>query len=394
MVNIKAIYDLITALTATISWHLNVEESGLNTNCDWLEEDTGNIEVWELIHAMGTPLTYHTHREGSTLDKNLEKQLELVRKYTIYEVVHGSHAYGTNLPTSDTDKKGICLIPDIHLFLGSKTFEQQDGGWTDAAGQKEDKVVYHLPKFIQLAAACNPNIIEVLFADESDILVCTEEGKRLRDNRHLFVSRKARHTFTGYAQAQLHRMKAHHRWTSQPPQKPESAAAKHIKKVPVGPLGTHLAQSGFLKKVNPTSEPDWFELDVEVFDKGSYEAAKKEWENYETWKANRNEKRAELERKYGIDVKHAMHLVRLLRMGYEIVTTGQVIVKRPDREELLSIRHGAWSYEQIIEYADEMEKKIIEAEKTSTLPWGADMEKIEALQIDLIRDALRKAGQI
>jgi uncharacterized protein len=345
------------------------------------------------------------------LDKNLEKQLELVRKHTIYEVVHGSHAYGTNTPTSDFDKKGICLIPDAKLFFGMKSFEQQDGGWTDAAGQKEDKVVYHLPKFFQLAGQCNPNIIEVLFADEADILVCTEEGKKLRDNRNIFISRKARHTFTGYAASQLKRMKAHHRWLECPPEKPESAAAKHIKPVPVGPLGTHLAQSGFLKKVRLASprtlsekmlatfglakrNQEWFELDVEVFDKGSYEAAKKEWENYETWRKNRNEKRSELEKKYGYDTKHGMHLVRLLRMGYEIITTGRVIVKRPDAAELLAIRNGAWTYDQIIAYADEMEAKIAEAEKTSTLPWAPDWEAIENLQIEMTKDALRKAGQI
>lgn len=344
-------------------------------------------------------------------DKNLQKQLELVRKHTIFETVHGSHAYGTNIATSDIDKKGICLIPDAKLFFGMKSFEQQDGGWTDEKGEKEDKVVYHLPKFFQLAGQCNPNIIEVLFADESDILVMSEEGKKLRDNRDIFLSRKARHTFTGYAASQLKRMRAHKRWIDNPPEKPESAAARHIKTVPVGPLGTHLAQSGFLKAVRLAAPRDlydrvlnffgltsrvqeWFDLDIEVFDKGSYEAAKKEYENYETWKKNRNEKRSELEKKYGIDTKHAMHLIRLLRMGYEIVTTGKVLVKRPDREELLAIRHGAWSYEKIVAYAEEMEAKIAEAEDKSPLPWAPDWEAIEALQIQMTTDALKKAGQI
>jgi hypothetical protein len=32
-------------------------------------------------------------------------------------------------------------------------------------------------------------------------------------------------------------------------------------------------------------------------------------------------------------------------MGYEILTQGKVIVKRPDREEILAIKNGAWSYE-------------------------------------------------
>mgnify|MGYP001607055563 CR=1 FL=1 len=47
-------------------------------------------------------------------------------------------------------------------------------------------------------------------------------------------------------------------------------------------------------------------------------------------------------------LKHAMHLVRLMRMCKEILITCEVVVKRPDREELLAIRNGAWSYYKLI----------------------------------------------
>jgi len=48
-----------------------------------------------------------------------------------------------------------------------------------------------------------------------------------------------------------------------------------------------------------------------------------------------------LEAKFGFDTKHAMHLIRLLRMAREILETGVVHVKRPDAEELSAIRyHG------------------------------------------------------
>jgi hypothetical protein len=78
------------------------------------------------------------------------------------------------------------------------------------------------------------------------------------------------------------------------------------------------------------------------------------------WKKNRNEVRAKLEEHYSFDTKHAMHLVRLMRMGVEILTTGEVLVKRPDAEELLAIRNGAWSYDQIIEYAEYMDNEVRE----------------------------------
>ena len=61
-----------------------------------------------------------------------------------------------------------------------------------------------------------------------------------------------------------------------------------------------------------------------------------------------NVKRPELVEKHGYDTKHAMHLWRLLRMCAEILETGRVLVRRPDADELLAIRDGAWRYDAII----------------------------------------------
>lgn len=83
--------------------------------------------------------------------------------------------------------------------------------------------------------------------------------------------------------------------------------------------------------------------------------------------------------------KHAMHLVRLLRMGKEIVSTGQVLVKRPDKDELLAIRAGAWSYEQVQEWAESQKNEI----KTipSTLPETADKEFLDKLCVKIVESS-------
>ena len=61
-----------------------------------------------------------------------------------------------------------------------------------------------------------------------------------------------------------------------------------------------------------------------------------------------------------MDTKHAMHTIRLLKMGLEILNGKGVIVKRPDREELLDIRNGGWSLEQILSRAENFDKVIME----------------------------------
>ncbi len=123
----------------------------------------------------------------------------------------GSHAYGTNLPTSDEDFRGV-FIPSKDYYTGLLKVEQEisniDG---------KDVVIYELRKYIQLAADCNPNILEVLFCELNDVIHITLEGCRLRTDRNMFLSKKARHTFSGYAMSQLKRIESHRRWLLNPP---------------------------------------------------------------------------------------------------------------------------------------------------------------------------------
>jgi hypothetical protein len=80
-----------------------------------------------------------------------------------------------------------------------------------------------------------------------------------------------------------------------------------------------------------------------------------------------------------------MHLVRLTRMGQEILTTGKVIVKRPDREELLAIRAGAWSYEQLIEFAEKQEHAFVDLyDKCDILPAAPNRDNLNKLCVSCI----------
>lgn len=333
------------------------------------------------------------------VDETLEARLYYVRMNTIYEVLSGSHAYGMSLPTSDVDIRGVCIMPDKRYFTGMQHFEQQDKGW------ETDKCIFHLPKFIALAAECNPNIIEILYVDEKDIRVMLRLGRILRESRNLFLSRSAAERFTKYAYGEMQRMKAHHRWMKEQPSKPSQDQFTHTKDFVQGPLGTTLPQGAQIKSIRQarlsdfqdgtlpdraweasSNLSDWHIIAATVFDKGGYEGKKNDYEHYTKWRATRNEARAALEEKAGYDTKNAAHLVRLLRMGKEIIERGDVIVKRPDAAELLEIRHGAWSYEKLIDYAAEMDAVVRAGYDKSPLPVRPDMAKIEELQMRLIEE--------
>ncbi len=133
-----------------------------------------------------------------------------VEAATIYLATHGSHAYGTNIETSDVDVKGVCVPPSSYFLGYAYRFDQQEQ-------KSPDQVIYGVQKFFKLAADCNPNIIEVLFVDERHIRMITPAGQLMREHRDLFLSKKARHTFAGYAHAQLKRIKGHRAWLDNPP---------------------------------------------------------------------------------------------------------------------------------------------------------------------------------
>lgn len=99
-------------------------------------------------------------------------------------------------------------------------------------------------------------------------------------------------------------------------------------------------------------------LCIVKFNREEYEKTKDEYDKFWEWRTNRNASRLKMEEEFFFDGKHAMHLVRLLRMGVEILRDGQVIVKRPDAEELLAIRNGSWTYEELIKYAETMDEEV------------------------------------
>lgn len=125
-------------------------------------------------------------------------------------------------------------------------------------------------------------------------------------------------------------------------------------------------------------------LFVVKFNREQYKTAKTQHSQYWKWKEERNETRSELEEKFGYDTKHAMHLVRLLRMAEEILRDGEVLVKRPDAAELLDIRAGAMTYEEIIAYSEGRDEAIRgHLYKTSSLPKKPDIK----LATDLLMQA-------
>lgn len=115
----------------------------------------------------------------------------------IYKVRSGSHLYGTNHEGSDEDFRGI-IIPPASYFLGLDTFEQYEGE------PDEDICYYDIRKFIRLALAGNPNVIEILWSEEPQD---NKWGNGLRGLRGLFTTKALVKPHIGMAVGNMKRFK-------------------------------------------------------------------------------------------------------------------------------------------------------------------------------------------
>ena len=96
-------------------------------------------------------------------------------------------------------------------------------------------------------------------------------------------------------------------------------------------------------------------------------------------------KRKALVDKYGYDTKNACHLVRLLIMGTEFLNTGQMKVYRDtDRDFLLDIKKGKYTFEEINKMAEELFVDIKQAKEKSALPPKPDHKYANKLLTDIM----------
>jgi hypothetical protein len=305
-----------------------------------------------------------------------------------------------------------------------------------------DMQVMELTKFCRLASECNPSIIEILFTDPRFYVRKHPIMDRILEQKEMFLSKQAKARFCGYALSQLNRIKRHKRWLDNPPKVAPLRSEYGLPEYKLLSLDQLGAADALIKKeidefmIEQTELPEHTKIELgnsmgrmmraiwqaikpeEDFPCGEgrrfnstddalfeavakeqgfsenfievlkaekkYRAAKQEWDSYQHWLKERNPDRAELERKYRYDTKHAAHLVRLIRMCREILERGEVLVHRPDAEEIRAIRAGAWTYEQIVEFAEREDLALIEVAKNSKLPKSPPFEKIHELIFETV----------
>ena len=95
-------------------------------------------------------------------------------------------------------------------------------------------------------------------------------------------------------------------------------------------------------------------------------------------KKSTSTKRRESIDKFGYDVKHGMHVVRLMLQAEQVLMEGDLDLEL-NKEVLKSIRKGEWKEQDIYDFFDRKERELDKLYQNSKLQYGTDEEKIKDL---------------
>jgi uncharacterized protein len=338
------------------------------------------------------------------------------QKLLLFECISGSRAYGTNLPSSDTDIKGVFILPKSDFYGLDYTPQVND--------EKSDQVYYEIGRFAELLTKSNPNILEMLAAPPDCILYCHPLFEPfLKEN---FLSKQCKETFAGFAFAQVKKARGLNKkinkpmpperktpldfcyiaikqgampvqkWLEKQGWRQEDCGLVVISNMrdlyglfhdPTGKMGF----SGIIRKetaneVALSSVPKGTEpVALLSFNKDAYSMHCRDYKEYQEWLDNRNEERYENTIAHGknYDAKNMMHTIRLLETALDILEHGVLQVRRPNREQLLEIRKGAYEYDALMALAEEKLARIDVVFASSTLPELPNRAQIEQLLVEI-----------
>lgn len=262
----------------------------------------------------------------------------------VFATISGAHLYGFASPDSDVDLRGAFMLPArdlLGLHPSAETVTIEDKTTIDL-----DWVAHDIRKFARMMVSHNGYVLEQLYSPL--VVLSTPAFIELCELGRGCITRPTVKHYLGFAHGRRKRLA-----------EPEATIKHLLYAYRVYLSGIHLMRTG------------------EVL---------KNWHSYQTWQTERNAARAELERRYGYDTKHAMHLVRLMRMGLEILQTGELEVRRKDAAELSEIRDGALDYEALLTLATQLQRGLTDAVRLSHLPDDVDFARVDELAISLARD--------
>ena len=308
----------------------------------------------------------------------------------------GSYGYGTNTENSDLDIRGVATH-NAEDILTRKGFEQ-------VVNEATDTTIYSLEKIVNLLSNCNPNTIEILGLEPWQYLYISSIGQELINNKDMFLSKRAVHSFGGYATAQLRRLSNKAVRTVEQEQREkhilasiENARYSYPNKYfnyPEDSINLYID-----KAVNKDYDTEIFmDINLKHYPLRDYKSMWSEMQNIvkDYSKIGKRNSHAIEHNKLS---KHMMHLIRLYLMCFDILEDGKIInYRKKEHDFLMDIRNGKYlddnkqPTKEFYDIVDEMENKLDYLKDHSPLPDNPDYKRINNFLYDANLNVLYQKG--
>lgn len=279
---------------------------------------------------------------------------------TQYLCYMGSFAYGVSTVASDLDVYGFAIPPKEYVYAERhifgfdehKTFNE----WAQHHVHYKEKVydftVFNIVKYFANCMNCNPNAIDALFVPLNCVAKITAVGNKVRENRHLFLCKKAWHTFKGYAYSELA--------ASTP--KRDVKEIRELEDEYQIPHSLTFAEAKDGKGLSHLTD-EVRNLYIRMYQQGLDRS-----------------KRFEMRKIHNGDLKNLYHVVRLLSQVEQILIEEDLTLDLVGRKEhMMAIRKGEIPIEDIIKWAASKEKDLESVYVNSKLRNTPDKEGIRSL---------------
>ena len=370
----------------------------------------------------------------------------------LYLVVRGSHAYGTNIETSDTDYAGV-FIQSEEDILGNKYVEQIND-------DKNDIIIYEIRRFLELLGSNNPTVLELLNTPEDCVIYKDPIFDLVLNDREKYISKVCAKSLGGYAKQQISKAKGQNKkqnWEKDKVTRKEVLDFVYViegeKSIPwkvwnedkkyeekfIGVVNVpnardiyavyydFIARNMFSENISEKTRIILIKLQKEsgqpmgfgykglvktgeginsaesnqlrlssipkgetpicvvTYNKDGYSQHCKDYLSYQEWLENKNEARWVDVKSHGqkIDGKNMMHCKRLMEMAKEIGEGKGIIVRRPNAEELISIRKGEVDLQTLIDSVEVEIKEVDRIFEESNLPEKVDEKFINKMIVEI-----------
>jgi hypothetical protein len=318
----------------------------------------------------------------------------------IVNMQFGSHVYGTNLPTSDQDFKGIFIPSSYDLIMQQAAQHIQKNTKLDKNSKNSaddvDEELFSVQRYLKLLAEGQTVALDMLFAPEKFYrplsdgdhshyiwrLIQSNKGKLIHSGTSSFVgyckTQAAKYGLKGGRVSALRYILdiltiADYSKLSDF----EDKVRKHVTEYEAPSDGNEpLITIVNIRAPNGMAEPHLCVANRKVPFSASFKYAR---EIYQKILDKYGERALLAEKNENIDHKALMHAVRVAGEAKELLLTGNITFPRPNADLLLKIRKGELPYKEVEALIENGLVEVEAAKEKSLLPKQACQDMIDEI---------------